>query len=58
MRVFKLYSVGNSIDITAINVFSEVCVSHSVHGEGGLCMMSLPAWLPDPMFLPVHGLSL
>ena len=25
------------------------CVCHSVHG--GLCMMSLPVWLPGPMFL-------
>ena len=33
------------------NVFTRVC--HSVHrGEGALCMISLPVWLPGPMFLP------
>ena len=31
-------------------MFSRVCVSHSVHGGGDLCMMSLPVWLPGPMF--------
>ena len=31
-------------------MFSEACVSHSVH-KGGLCMMSLPVWLSGPMFL-------
>ena len=30
----------------------HLSVSHSVHGGGGLCMMSLPVWLPGPMFLP------
>ena len=38
------------------NVFTRVC--HSVHGgEGGLCMMSLPVWLPGPMFLPGVSVS-
>ena len=34
-------------------MFSEVCVSHSVHGSGvgGLCMMLLSVWLPGPIFL-------
>ena len=31
-------------------MFLHLFVSHSVHG-GGLCMMSLPVWLPGPMFL-------
>ena len=26
--------------------------ARSVQGGGGLCMMSLPVWLPGPMFLP------
>ena len=30
-------------------MFLHLSVSHSVHG--GLCMMSLPVWLPGPMFL-------
>ena len=39
-------------------VFSQASVSHSVHGGGrGLCMMSLPVWLPGPMFL-LEGLCL
>ena len=37
------------------NVFTRMC--HSVHGGGGLCMMSLPVWLPGPMFF-LEGLSL
>ena len=33
-------------------MFLHLSVSHSVHGwRGGLCMMSLPVWLPGPMFL-------
>ena len=31
-------------------MFLHVC--HSVLGIGGLCMMSLPIWLPGPRFLP------
>ena len=31
-------------------IFSQACVSHSVH-RGGLFMMSLPVCLPGPMFL-------
>ena len=32
------------------NIFTVVC--HSVHGGGGgLYMMSLPVWLPGPMFI-------
>ena len=37
--------------------FSQACVSHSVHGGGGFCMMPLPVWLPGPMFLPGEGVS-
>ena len=29
------------------NIFTGVCLS-----TGGLCMMSLPVWLPGPIFLP------
>ena len=31
-------------------IFIHMSVSHSVH-RGVLCMMSLPVWLPGPMFL-------
>ena len=31
------------------NVFTRIC--HSVNRGRGLCMMSLPVWLPGPMFL-------
>ena len=27
-------------------IISEACVCHSVHSAGGLCMLSLPVWLP------------
>ena len=27
------------------------CVSHSVHVGWGFCIMSIPVWLPGPMFL-------
>ena len=38
-------------------MFLHLSVSHSVHGwRGGLCMMSLPVWLPCPMFLLGEGL--
>ena len=33
------------------NIFTGVCRSFCPQG-GGLCMMSLPVWLPGPMFLP------
>ena len=34
------------------NVFTPVCQSFCSQGrEGCLCMMSLPVWLPGPMFL-------
>ena len=32
-------------------MFLHLSVSHSVHRERGLCMMSLPVWLPGSMFL-------
>ena len=31
------------------NVFTSVCQSFC--SQGGFCMMSLPVWLPGPMFL-------
>ena len=45
-------------------MFLHLSVSHSVHRWRHLCMMSLPVWLPGPMFLPgdlclwFHGLSI
>ena len=36
------------------NVFESVC--QSFYSQGGLCMMSLPVWLPGPRFL--EGVSL
>ena len=34
------------------NVFTGVCQLFCSQGRGSLCMMSLPVWLTDPMFLP------
>ena len=36
------------------NVFTRVC--HSVHRGVGPCMMSLPVWLPAPLFLLGGGI--
>ena len=36
------------------NIFTGVCQSFC--SQGGLCMMSLPVWLPGPMFLPGRGI--
>ena len=33
------------------NVFTPVCQSFCSQRRGDLCMMSLPVWLPGPMFL-------
>ena len=40
-------------EVSSKVIFSEACVSHFVQGGGGVClyMMSLPAWLPGPIFL-------
>ena len=40
----------NKFEQVSGNVFTHIC--HSVRGGGGgLIMMSLPVWLPGPMFL-------
>ena len=39
------------------NVFTHLSFCPGRKGEGeGLCMMSLPVWLPGPMFLPGRGI--
>ena len=60
---FSIHAIAKKMDTQLILLLppaNEVAarslhlsISHSVHrtGEGGLCMMSLPAWLPGPMFL-------
>ena len=40
------------------NVFTPVWQSFCSQGDRVLCMMLLPVWLPDPMFLPGRSLSL
>ena len=37
------------------STLESVHFSHSIH-RGGLCRMSLPVWLPGPMFLAAGGL--
>ena len=47
MTAFALLPPAN--EVWGKVMFSEACVSHSVHREC-VCMMSLPVWLPGPMF--------
>ena len=40
------------------NIFTGMCKSFCSQGGGGLCMMSLPIWLPGPMLILGESLSL
>ena len=40
------------------NVFTPVCQSFCSQGAGGLCMITLPVWLPGPMIWTLGGFCL